>query len=194
MTIDPERPPRRSDATREAILVAARARFGADGYERTTIRAVARDAHIDPSMVMRYYGNKAALFAAASELDLRLPDPAAVPAGELGETLVLHFLDRWEDDDALAAMLRAAATNEVGAQRLRDTLAEQLVPFAAAVCPVPKQAPRRAALLATQMLGLAVCRFVLRMPPVVAMSRKEVAAWLGPTVVRYLTAEGPEPS
>lgn len=191
MGIDPERP-RRSEKTKEAILLAARTRFGAEGYERTTIRAIAKDARIDPSMVMRYFGNKEALFALASELDLRLPSPHEIPEGQLGKTLVLHFLNRWADDDALAAMLRAAATNEAGAQRLRDTLAEQLVPFVTAVCPVPQQAPRRAALLASQMLGVALCRFVLAMPPAVAMSTEELAAWIGPTVVRYLTAEAPE--
>ncbi|MFZ0875271.1 MAG: TetR family transcriptional regulator, partial [Pseudonocardiaceae bacterium] len=63
--------PRRSDATRAAILAAARERFAADGYERATIRAIAADASIDPTMVMRYYGNKEGLFAAASEVDLR---------------------------------------------------------------------------------------------------------------------------
>ncbi|MFD6811748.1 helix-turn-helix domain-containing protein, partial [Streptomyces anthocyanicus] len=64
---------RRSDTTRAAILEAARERFAADGYERATIRAIARDAGIDPSLVMRYFGNKEGLFAAASEIDLALP-------------------------------------------------------------------------------------------------------------------------
>ena len=71
---------RRSDRTRAAILAAARERFAADGYERATIRAIAADAAIDPAMVMRYFGNKEKLFAAAAEFDLRLPDlsgPAA---------------------------------------------------------------------------------------------------------------------
>jgi AcrR family transcriptional regulator len=62
---------RKSDRTRAAILTAARERFGADGYERATIRAIAADAAIDPAMVMRYYGNKEKLFAAAAEFDLR---------------------------------------------------------------------------------------------------------------------------
>ena len=63
--------PRRSDATRAAILAAARERFAADGYERATIRAIAADAKIDPSMVMRYYGNKEKLFAAAADVRAR---------------------------------------------------------------------------------------------------------------------------
>src|SRR3954468_1292530 len=91
--------PRRSDATRAAILAAARGRFAADGYERATIRAIAADASIDPAMVMRYFGNKEKLFAAAADFDLRLPDLSAVPPGEVGRALVRHFLDRWESDD-----------------------------------------------------------------------------------------------
>src|SRR5581483_12081414 len=103
-----DRKPRRSDATRAAILTAARERFAADGYERATIRAIAADAGIDPAMVMRYYGNKEKLFAAAAEFDLDLPDLAAVRPQRLGATLVGHFLHRWERDDALVALLRAA--------------------------------------------------------------------------------------
>src|SRR5213592_3788115 len=101
--------PRRSDATRAAILDAARERFAKDGYERATIRAIAADAGIDPAMVMRYYGSKEKLFAAAAEFDLRLPDLAAVPRGTVGSVLVGHFLDRWESDDSLQALLRAIA-------------------------------------------------------------------------------------
>src|SRR5262245_18351681 len=71
---EPVAPSRRSDATRAAILAAARERFAADGYERATIRAIAADANIDPAMVMRYYGSKERLFAAAAELELHLPD------------------------------------------------------------------------------------------------------------------------
>jgi AcrR family transcriptional regulator len=184
-------PARRSDATRAAILDAARERFAADGYERATIRAIAQDADIDPSMVMRYYGNKEKLFAAASVLDLRLPDPGSLPADRVGELLVRHFLDRWEADGALAAMLRVGVTNQAGADRLQEALGQQLIPFAAAVCPAPGQAPRRAMLVSSQMLGMALCRYILRLPPAVRMSRRDVVAWLGPTIHRYLTAPQP---
>jgi len=190
MTTDTGRA-RRSDVTRAAILEAARRRFAADGYERATIRAIARDAGIDPSMVMRYYGNKEKLFAAASELDLRLPTPDSLPADRVGELLVTHFLDRWEADGTLAAMLRVGVTNQAGADRLQETMARQLTPLAAAFCPEPGQAARRAILVSAQMLGMAVCRYLLRFPPAVRMSRRDVVAWLGPTVQRYLTAPQP---
>ncbi|WP_310729394.1 TetR family transcriptional regulator [Streptomyces sp. N2A] len=187
----PADPPRRSAATRAAILAAARDRFAADGYERATIRAIAREAGIDPSMVMRYYGNKAGLFAAASEIEVHAPDLSHVPREEAGARLVRHFLERWEGDEVLTGMLRVGATNEAGAERMREVFAEQIRPVLTAVCPVPEEAPKRAALIASQILGMALCRYVLHLTPAVALSHEEVIAWLAPTIQRYLTAEQP---
>jgi AcrR family transcriptional regulator len=182
---------RRSDATREAILAAARDRFAADGYERATIRAIAGDAGIDPSMVMRYYGNKAGLFAAASEVVLRLPAVERMPREDVGAALVQHFLERWEDDEVMTGLLRVGATNAAGAERVQQIFRQQMAPVVAAVCPDPAEAPTRAALVASQILGMALSRYVLRIPPAVAMTRGQLVAWLGPTVQRYLTAEAP---
>jgi AcrR family transcriptional regulator len=176
---------RRSDRTRAAILTAARERFAADGYERATIRAIAADAAIDPAMVMRYFGNKEKLFAAAAEFDLRLPDLSAVPAEQVGAALTNHFLDRWEDDESLKALLRASVTNEIAAERMRQLFADQLGPVIAALAD-PTSAPTRAGLVATQALGFALCRYVLALPPVAALTREEAVAWLGPTITRYL--------
>src|SRR3954452_22381794 len=105
---------RRSNRTRTAILHAARERFAAQGYDRTTIRGVAADADIDPSMVMRYFGNKAQLFEAALTIDLRLPDVTAAPHEALPGVLVRHFVDRWERDPTdyvVRALVRSAVTN-----------------------------------------------------------------------------------
>jgi AcrR family transcriptional regulator len=181
-----EAKPRRSDATRAAILTAARERFAADGYERATIRAIAADAGIDPAMVMRYYGNKERLFAAAAEFDLRLPDLTGVPRDEIGTALARHILNRWEHDETLMALLRAGVTNEAAAERMRSIFASQLGPLAQRLCPA--DAPARAGLVATQVLGFALCRYVLRLPPIVAMPADDVIRWLGPTIERYLTA------
>jgi AcrR family transcriptional regulator len=185
VTADPR--PRRSDATRAAILTAARERFATDGYERATIRAIAADAGIDPAMVMRYYGSKEKLFATAAEFDLRLPDPTTMPRHEIGIRAVAHFLDRWESDDALMALLRAGVTNEAAAQRLRGIFASQVAPAIAAITPDSSEAAARSGLVASQMLGVALTRYVLRLPPIAAMSRDEVIHWIGPTVQRYLT-------
>ncbi|KOG32435.1 TetR/AcrR family transcriptional regulator [Streptomyces resistomycificus] len=183
--------PRRSDTTRNAILAAARERFAADGYERATIRAIAKDARIDPSMVMRYYGNKEGLFAAAVSVDLELPDLTALPRQDAGPALVTHFLRMWEDNDVLTALLRVGATNEAGAERMQGIFRDQVLPVTRAVCPDPEQVPTRAALVATQLLGLALTRYVLRLPAAVALHPREVVAWLGPAVQRYLTAPSP---
>jgi AcrR family transcriptional regulator len=177
---------KKADQTKGVILAAARERFAESGYEAATIRAIAADANIDPSMVMRYFGNKDQLFAAAAEFDLRFPDLSDVPPSELGHALVAHFLARWEDDEALVVLLRSATTNAEAAQRMKDIFAAQLMPAIAKF--VPDDAPRRAGLIATQVLGMALCRFVLRLPPVVAMSRDELVEWLGPTLQRYATA------
>ena len=176
---------RSSEATKAVILAAARERFGASGFQAATIRGIAADAGVDPSMVMRYYGSKDKLFAAAADFDLRFPDLAAVERGELGRSLVRHFLERWEGDDALVILLRSSATNSEAAQRMGEIFGSQLLPVVAALAPA-SESVTRAGLIATQILGMALCRFVLRLPPVVEMSRDEVVDWVGPTIDRYL--------
>ncbi|WP_027342259.1 TetR/AcrR family transcriptional regulator [Hamadaea tsunoensis] len=175
--------------TKQAILVAARERFAADGYERATIRAIAADASIDPAMVIRYFGSKEKLFAAAADFQLLLPDVGTLPREELGARLVGHFLTRWQEDETLLALLRAGATNDAAAARLREIFADQVGPVVARLVPDPREAARRAGLVATQILGFALCRYALKLPPVVALSDAEVLGWLGPTVQRYLLGD-----
>lgn len=180
---------RRSSAdTKEVILAAARERFASSGYDRSTIRAIAADARIDPSMVMRYFGSKEGLFAAAARFDLELPDIAGIEPGQLGRRLVAHFVERWERDEALVVLLRSAATNADAAARMSEIFTAQLKPvIASGGDPAGDTAAgRKAGLVATQMLGLALCRYVLRLPPVVALSQAELEDWLGPTIQRYL--------
>ena len=85
---------RKADQTKGVILAAARERFAESGYEAATIRAIAADANIDPSMVMRYFGNKERLFAAAAEFDLRFPDLTGIERSEVGVAMASHFLTR----------------------------------------------------------------------------------------------------
>ncbi|MFF3666394.1 TetR/AcrR family transcriptional regulator [Microtetraspora malaysiensis] len=178
---------RRSAAeTRAAILVAARERFASDGYEKATIRAIAGDAGIDPAMVMRYFGSKEKLFATATDFDLRLPDFNGVPREEIGQAVVRHFLQRWRADDALQVLLRTGVTNEAAAERLREVFGAQLAPMIASFA--GDRASARAALVASQVLGIALCRYILKFPPAVAMSDDEVIEWLAPTIQRYLTS------
>ena len=178
---------RPASETKAVILTAARERFAADGYDRATIRAIAADARIDPSMVMRYFGNKERLFAAASEFDLELPDLAQVPRDRLGATVASHFLERWERDEALLILLRVGVTNEAVAERMRAIFAAQLAPVIAGAIENAQDAPVRAGLAASQVLGMALCRYVLAFPPLTTMTRQEVVDWIGPTLQRYLT-------
>jgi AcrR family transcriptional regulator len=181
--------PRRGAATRARILDAARRRFGSDGYERATIRAVAADAGVDPKLVMRYFGNKEGLFAAAADFDLRLPDLAELPRDRIGAALVSHFLARWEHDHTLQALLRAAVTHDGAAQRMRAIFATQMAPAVARMGGDRKSAATRAGLISSQILGFAFCRYVLRLPPIVALSRAEAVKWLGPVAQRYARGE-----
>jgi AcrR family transcriptional regulator len=176
---------RNSERTKAAILAAARERFAAAGYDGATIRAIAADADIDPAMVMRYFGSKDKLFAAAAEFDLRFPDFSGVDRHHVGEAVVSHFLNRWEGDEALVVLLLSSATNAEATLRMRQIFIAQIEPMVATL--VPGEASLRAGLLATQMLGFAFCRYVLQLPPIVGMSRDDVVHWLGPTVQRYLT-------
>jgi len=185
------RKPRRSDATRALILSAARERFAADGYDRATIRAIADDAGVDPALVMRYYGNKAGLLAAAADPDLRMLSIPTSPRGAAGEALVQHFLERWEDDDILQALLRTAATNDNAAERMRLVFVKQIAPMVARLSGDAKNASYRAGLVASQIMGFALCRYILRLPPVVAMRRPEIIKSLAPTIEGYLFGTRP---
>ncbi|WP_441246420.1 TetR/AcrR family transcriptional regulator [Kitasatospora sp. McL0602] len=175
---------RSAEVTRAAILRAARDRFAAQGYERTTIRAVAGDAGIDPSMVMRYFGNKEQLFDAALAIDLRLPDLVDVRPQELAEVIVRHFLARWEgdpSDDALLVLLRSAVTNERAAERMNVIFGEQVAPVLAAALG-PGAARRVGGLVAAQLLGLALTRYLLRLPAVAGLTADQVVATLTPAI------------
>jgi len=183
----PERgAPRRSDRTRAAILAAARELFAADGYAKATIRAIAAQAGIDPSMVMRYYGSKENLLAAAADFGFELPDLARIPQDRWADGLIRHLLEMCERNDTLIALLRVAATQPAAAERARWIIANQIEPALASIEPDPALAARRAGLLAAQMMGLALTRYVLEVPPVVAMTPDDLVAWMSPVLRHYL--------
>ena len=184
----PRRSRPKSVRTREAIETAARELFAAQGYERTTVREIGARAQIDPSMIIRYFGSKDALFARVAAPDLKLPDIGGADRARLGETLVRHFLEQWEGpraDGALPVLLRSAASNEDAAERLRQMFVAQVLPAIARAGP-QETAPMRAGLVATQLLGLALTRYVLRLPPVVAMPWEVIVESIGDTIQRYV--------
>jgi AcrR family transcriptional regulator len=184
-------------STREAILDAAKEAFGSKGYEATSLRGVARAAGVDPSMVTHFFGSKDGLFEAALALPL---DPAVVVAGlladgveGLGERVVRTFLGVWDSTPGqgpMLAMLRSAVSHEDSAAQLRELLLRVILrPVADAAG--GDQPERRAALLASQIAGLALTRYVLRIEPIASASADELAPVIGTTLQRYLS--GPLP-
>src|ERR1700741_3210072 len=117
--------PRNASRTRADILAAARRRFGAEGYERTTLRAVAADVGVDAALVIRYFGSKQNLFAAAADFAIELPDLSNVDPDEVADILLPRFFAVWEDDETFVALLRAAMTSQVAGDTLRRGFAQQ---------------------------------------------------------------------
>ena len=181
---------RDADATRADILAAARIRFGTDGYERTTLRAVAADVGVDHALVVRYFGSKQDLFAAAADFTVDLADLTGVAPEDLAGALIPRFIAVWEDEGTFLALLRAAMSSPVAADTMRSVFSTQVAPaFAAATTDHPLE---RAALLGAFMLGLATSRYVLRTPGLAEMSHADLTAWITPVVSQLLT--GPPPS
>lgn len=180
----------RSQPTRDRILATARECFSQFGFEKTTIRSVATGAGVAPAMVIRYYGNKEGLFAAAARLDLQLPRLDGVPLEGVGEVLVQHFLDRWEgarSDGQLQALLRAAISHTGAREELVQIFEKQLC--AAIDRSGVEQPSLRAALVASQMLGLALGRYILELEPLAKMSPDTITSLFAPTIQRYLSFE-----
>ena len=177
----------RSEPTRRAILDAARRAFAARGYEQTTIRAVAAESGIDASMVMRYFGSKAGLFAAASTTDLEVPNLVPVSPARRGESIVRHFVERWEHspgDDTLVFLLRTAVTNNAVADQLQAKFNELITaPIAALGVAHPE---RRGSLIGAQLLGLALCRYILHLETIASLPAEELIAAIAPTVQLHL--------
>jgi AcrR family transcriptional regulator len=176
----------RSQPTRDRILECARQLFAQEGFDRTTIRTVAAAAGINPSLVLRYYGSKEQLFAAAASFELAIPDLTRVPRAEIGRTLVRHFLRTWDaHGDELPALLRVAVTHDGARERLIALFREQVLPALAPLCE-PERLMLRTSLVATQTMGLALMRYVLKFPPVVALDEDELVERIGATMQTYL--------
>jgi|SRR5690606_28047870 len=184
--------------TREAILAAARQVFAERGYTGATIRTIAASAGVDPALVHHYFGTKEQLFTATINFPVR-PDHlvAEVFGGgtaEVGERLVRTFLRVWDSPAGAAgvALLRSAVASEQGARLMREFVTTQLLRRAMRQLAVdPAEVPTRAALVASQMAGLAVARYLLRIEPLASAPADTVVALIAPTLQRYLT--GPLP-
>jgi len=187
--------------TREAILDAARRQFADRGYDGATIRGIAADAGVDPALVHHFYGTKERLFAAAMRMPVVpsevLTAALAEAAGAgLGEHLVRMALTVWETTEVqgvFLGLLRSALTSEPAADMFRGFVTDAILgPIAAAARSRDQagdadEAAYRAGIVATQMLGLALSRYVLKLEPVASAGHAELAATIGPTLDRYLT-------
>jgi AcrR family transcriptional regulator len=176
-------------ATRSTILATARAQFGNHGFERTTIRSIASAAGVDPALVMHYFGSKAELFAAASRFDITFPDLADVAPERVADVLLPMFVAVWGPEGPFLPLLRAAATNRAAADALLEVFVDRVAPALAAV--VPDRAAERAGLVGSQLLGLAVARYILCIPSLADMDDANLIEWLRPVFTRYLADPAP---
>jgi AcrR family transcriptional regulator len=176
---------RNATATRADILAAARTHFGTAGYERTTLRAIAADVGVDAALVVRYFGNKESLFAAAADFTLNLPDLTEVHPDDLAEVLLPRFFAVWEQDGTFLALLRAAATSPAAAAKMREVFSTQVAPTMIAI--TPDHPRERAGLLGAFMIGLTVSRYVLHTPGTAEMSHEDLTRWAAPVIRQILT-------
>jgi len=181
----------KSETTRQAILAAAQRQFYENGYDGASVRRIARAVPIDPAMIMRYFGSKEGLFSAAVVIDLKLPDPGAIPRDRAGAALVAHFLNLWEGDRSaigLPILLRSAVSNQDASDKIRAVFEKQVAPTVAGLTGAD-DADTRAGLIVSQLFGLALCRYILRLPPVAEMTQDEIIARIGPVVQGHLSGD-----
>ena len=182
--------------TRAAILVAARELFAANGFAGTSVRAVAAAAGVDAALVHHYFGSKDDLFVASLELRID-PRTALLPVVEggvdgAGERLMRLFLDVWEDEETrlpLLALVRGIL-DPGGQQLVRDGLLRMVLGPVGAGLGLDDP-DRRLPLVASQLVGLVVLRYVVGVEPLAAMPADDLVVVYAPTLQRYLA--GPLP-
>ncbi|MGV0792127.1 TetR/AcrR family transcriptional regulator [Mycolicibacterium sp. XJ1819] len=192
----PGRPPGTSD-TRERILGNARELFARNGIDKTSIRAVAAAAGVDPALVHHYFGTKTQLFAAAIQIPV---DPMQiigqlrqVPVDEIGHTLPSLLLPLWDSEmgKGLIATLRSIlAGNEVALFRnfLQDVIVKEV---GSRVDDPPGSGPVRVQFVASQLVGVVMARYILELEPFASLSVEQIADTIAPNLQRYLTGELP---
>ncbi len=185
---------RGTSTTRADILTAARVLFSELGYQRATLRAIASRAGVDPALTLHYFGSKEALFWAAMRLPVSpadvLPAAHSLPPGRVGEEVVRRFVAAWDDPaqrPVLVGLLRTGLTDERSGAVVRRFIVEQALAPVARLIDTP-DGPLRAALVGSQLIGLAMLRYVARVEPLASAGVEEVASVTGPTIERYLTS------
>ncbi|MGW5348561.1 TetR/AcrR family transcriptional regulator [Streptomyces sp. NPDC004050] len=177
----------------ERIRLAARSEFAARGYDKTSLRGIAKSAGVDPSLIHHYFGSKDELFADTIELslepDLLVPQIVGPGPDAIGERLVRYFLGIWENPATrapLLAVIRSALTHEAAARVLRDLVLRRLLERVAADLNVPDPT-FRAELAASHMVGIAILRYVVQVEPLASADPDHIVELVAPTLQRYLT-------
>ncbi|GLW19579.1 TetR/AcrR family transcriptional regulator [Streptomyces kronopolitis] len=191
------RPARAADGAgpgaRERILAAARTEFAERGYDKTSIRRVAKAAGVDSALVHHYFGTKEQVFAAAIELTfapaLTMPDALAGGGADVGERMARFMFGIWENPvsrQPLLAIMRSALTNDTAAAVLRGLIERRMLQRVAGELDVPDP-EFRVQLAAGHLIGIAMLRYVIRMDPIASADTEEIIAMVAPALRRYLT-------
>ena len=187
---------RGSPDTRSAILAAARSSFATHGFAGATIRNIATAAGVDAALVHHYFGSKDDLFLAALEVPVdprQLVGPVvAGPIEEAAERFLGIFLSVWDDPEIRPSLLAVArGVMDPSAKRL---LSEGFLPVVIQPIGVALGIDRpehRMPLVASQVIGLILMRYVLQVEPLASMPPDVVVATYAPTIQRYLTGDLP---
>ena len=178
--------------TKERILAAARSDFGRAGYEGATIRGIAAQAKVDPALVLHYFDSKDGVFRAAIQFPLDPAEfiPKLLEPGleELGARLTRFFVEAWDSPagSPLIALIRSVVANQDAAALMRDFVSRQVLGRVARALDLD-QPQLRASLAASQLVGLAMLRYIIRLEPIASAGTDELVAWVGPTLQRYFT-------
>jgi AcrR family transcriptional regulator len=182
-------------STREEILKAASRLFAKRGYQGATMRAIAAQAGVDAALIVHFFGNKASLMAEAIEWpfdpEVEMPKLLAEGRHHAGRHLVELFVNVWDDEGRrhpILILLRAASTEPQAAEMLRDFMSRRLYPPLMDQLGVD-QPELRSDLVVSQLLGLGLVRYILRIEPLASAKPEDVVAWVSPTVQRYLTGK-----
>jgi AcrR family transcriptional regulator len=185
-----------SPVSRDAVLTAAKQRFAEQGYEKTTLRQIATDAHVDASMVLYLFGSKDELFREAMRLIIdpqRLVDAiAGGDADDLGTRLVRTYLSIWDHPEtgaSMVAMLSSATSNPDANQAFRDFMREYVLTAVSGALGGGPDTRLRAVLAATNMIGTVFLRYIMRVGPLAEVTTEEAVRMIAPSVQRYLTAD-----
>jgi AcrR family transcriptional regulator len=182
--------------TRDAILAAARDAFAERGYDGASIRLIAATADVDPALVHHYFGSKHQLFLDAMQapFDPTQLVPGLVAGGRdgIGERLIRTLLGIWDSTagGTAAAFVRSAVTNEAVGRMLREFVLNRILrQIGKELGLAPKESAIRINLVASQVAGLVMTRYVIKIEPLATMDPDAVARLIGPTIQRYLTGD-----